>query len=393
MSQADRVRQDRAVHDRRRVDRGRGDRRRARLSGWRAVQAALIGIAAGMIGVAVSRSAFGPRSAPVGIAVGAAALIGGTLVSWHLHRRNRPADSPSVPRTVTLRRRIHPVAWIGPVAASIVTMLAWGGVAHSSGSGWVQAVGALLGAFLIVGLVAPAVPTSRARVRCVACPSDARAGQPLELTLEADRPVRIRPRWPVGHERQSGGGQHGMRTVVLVCTPVRRGVLDALVVDVASSAPFGLVWWSRDVELALPRPVHVAPRIGDHDRPLTSAADALGESVSRVPAPTGEPRGVRPYAAGDPRRAVHWPATAHAGSLMVRESERQTDEPIVVELTLPVDPTAAEAEAERMMAAVGDALARRQPVVLITRESDGRVMRPVTDVVDLGRRLARAVPG
>ena len=359
---------------------------------WRAVQAALVGIAAGMIGVAASRTLFSPDAAPVGISVGATALVIGTLMSWRLQRRHRPADSLSVPRSVSLRRRTHPAAWIGPVAGSIITVLAWVGVAHSSGSGWVQAVGALLGAFLVVGLVAPMVPARRARVVCTACPADAQAGQMVELTLEVDRPVRIRPRFPGGPEHQAGGRQRGGRTVVLRCTPARRGVLDAVVVEVGSSAPFGLLWWVHDVELPLPRILHVAPRTGKHDRPLTSAADAHGEAMLRVPSGVGEPRGVRPYTPGDPRRAVHWPATAHAGTLMVREYERQTDDPVLVELILPRDPSAGEAEAERMMAAVTDCLARRRPVVLITREPGGRVVRPVVDRVDLGRRLARAVP-
>ena len=77
---------------------------------------------------------------------------------------------------------------------------------------------------------------------------------------------------------------------------------------------------------------------------------------------------------------------------MVRESERQTDDPVLVELVLPDAPTAAEAEAERMMAAVGNCLDGHRPVVLVTREADGRVARPVVDRIDLGRRLARAVP-
>ncbi len=373
---------------------GAGERRTPRpsQSRWRVVQAALVGIAAGMIGVAGSRTLFSPEAVPVGIVIGAAAVVVGTVTSWRLQRRQRPADSLSVPRGLRLRRRTHPAAWVGPAAGSVITVLAWVGVAHSSGSGWVQAVGALLGAFLLVGLVAPAVPARRARVVCTACPSDAQAGQIVELTLEVDRPVRIRPRYPVGAEHQAGGRQRGSRTVVLRCTPARRGVLDAVVVEVASSAPFGLLWWVHDVELPLPRLLHVAPRTGEHDRPLVSADDAHGEAMLRVPSGLGEPRGVRPYTPGDPRRAVHWPATAHAGTLMVREYERQTDDPVLVELILPDDPSAAEAEAERMMAAVGDCLARRRPVILITQESGGRVVRPVVDRVDLGRRLARAVP-
>ena len=360
---------------------------------WRAIQAALVGVATGMVGVALSRVLFGPETAPIGIAIGATALVGGTLLYWRLHRLRRPADSLSIPRGLRLRRRAHPVAWIGPVAGSLISMVAWAGVAHSSGSGWVQSVGALLGAFLLVGLLAPVLPAARAIVRCTACPSDVNAGESFELTVEVDRPIRLRPVYPVGSEHQAGGHQRGPRTVDVRCTPGRRGVLDAMVVEVASSAPFGLLWWARDVELVLPRPLHVAPRVGENDGPLTTASDATGEAIQRVPSEIGEPRGVRPYSPGDPRHAVHWPATAHAGTLMVRESERQTDEPIVVELVLPQDSSAAEIEAERMMAAVGDCLARRRPVVLITCEPAGRVVRLVSDPVDLGRRLARAVPG
>ncbi len=365
---------------------------RPRQGRWRAVQAALVGIAAGMAGVALSRVLLGPAAAPVGIAIGAGALVVGTLVSWRLDHRRRPPDSPALPRGLRLRRRVHPVAWVAPVAGSVITMLAWAGVAHSSGSGWVQAVGALLGAFLLVGLVAPVVPASRARVTCTACPGDGQAGRPVELTFEADRPVRIRLRFPVGPDRQAGGGQRGSRSVVVTGTPGRRGVLDAVIAEVASSAPFGLLWWARDVELPLPRLLHIAPRTGEAGPPLTTMDDAQGEASLRVHASIGEPRGVRPYAPGDPRRTVHWPATSHAGTLMVRESERQTDDPVLVELVLPADPAGAEAEAERMMAAVGTCLAGHRPVVLVTREADGRVARPVLDRVDLGRRLARAVP-
>jgi hypothetical protein len=78
--------------------------------------------------------------------------------------------------------------------------------------------------------------------------------------------------------------------------------------------------------------------------------------------------------------------------LMVRERERQTDEPVVIEVVLPEDPAAAEAESERVMGVVAGCLLRRQPVVLGTLEAEGHCLRPVRDRIDLGRRLARAVP-
>jgi hypothetical protein len=77
---------------------------------------------------------------------------------------------------------------------------------------------------------------------------------------------------------------------------------------------------------------------------------------------------------------------------MVRETDRQTDDPIIVDVVLPPDPQQAETESERIMATVSPYLARGQSVVLATLEPEGRAVRLVRDRVDLGRRLARAVP-
>jgi uncharacterized protein (DUF58 family) len=291
-----------------------------------------------------------------------------------------------------LRRRVHPLAWFGPVVGSVVAMGAWVGVAHSSGSGWVQAVGSLLGAVLLTGLLLPAVPAARARVRCTASPSDAEAGRPFELSVEANGPVRIRPRSPLGPPVRAGGVPHGPRQALVTCTPERRAVLDSVVLEVASCAPFGLLWWARDIEVSLPRPLHVAPRAGEAAPTGALVDDTVGDAVLRVQAESGEPRSIRPYQRGDSRRSVHWPASAHTGTLMVRETERQTDDPLVVEVVLPADPIEAEALTERVMGTVARELGRGQPVLLVTDEPAGPVRLVVRDRVDLGRRLARAVP-
>jgi uncharacterized protein (DUF58 family) len=284
------------------------------------------------------------------------------------------------------------VAWLAPVLGSVVTVLAWAGVAHSSGSGWVQAVGALLAAVLFTGLVAPLFPARRARASCAASPSDTEAGRPVDLTVTASGPIRIRPRSPRGPISRAEGPSRGPRQVVVVVTPEHRGVLESIVVEVASCAPFGLLWWAREIEVPLPRPLHVAPRLGPTGPMGSTRHEDAGDSPWRVPSGAGEPRGVRPFEAGDSRRSVHWPATSHTGVLMVRERERQTEEPVVIDVILPRDPVAAETESERVMGVVTACLLRRQPVVLATLEAEGPCRRPVRDRIDLGRRLARAVP-
>ncbi len=363
----------------------RSSRPGPRPPGWRTVNAVLTGILAAIGAVVLARATLGPDPAlrAALVAVVAMAGVSGSLFLTTPGRR-RSGDGR--------RRRVHPVSWLTPVVSSVVAVLAWGAVAHSSGSGWVQAVGALMAAVLAVGLLTPVVPASRARVRCTASPADGRAGQPAALTFTASGPVRITPRRPGGAPVGATGPARGPRSVEVTVTPPRRGVFATVVVEVASCAPFGLLWWAKEVEVALPRPFHVAPKVGRPGAIGTEPDTSPGQALARVPSGAGEPRGVRPYQPGDLRGSVHWPATSHVGSLMVRERERQTDDPVVIDLVLPPDPAEAELLAERAMAVIGAHLGRGRRVLLGTTEPEGYRLEGVLDHIDLGRRLARAVP-
>jgi uncharacterized protein (DUF58 family) len=283
------------------------------------------------------------------------------------------------------RRRPRRAA--GPVAASILTLAAWEAVAHNSGSGWVQSLGALLAAFLLIGLVAPAVAVGRIEVAVVANPADGAAGSPSTLTVSVSKPCRLIPRSPGGETVLTGA----QREVELVVVPEHRGEITSCRVLVGSAAPFGLLWWERRFELFLPRPLVVSPRVGAPDPVAAAHTPAPGEEARRVPTRVGEPRGVRPYQPGDLRHWVHWPATAHTGSLMVREMEGPMSSPVVVDVVLPADPEAAERHAERAMGTVQQFLASGRVVELRTVEAGGPVVSTVHDLGSAGRRLARAV--
>lgn len=288
-------------------------------------------------------------------------------------------------------RHARPLRWPGPVLASVFGLVAWALIAHSSGSGWVQAVGALIGALLLVGLLAPRFALHGATVRCTWAPSDAVAGEPLILTVTSDRPVRIVPKLPSGLAAVAGGRAAGERTLDVIVVPDRRGLLDRVRVEVATSAPFGLLFWGREVDVPLPVVVHVSPRRGVARPDDRAIAPQRGDSWARADASSGEPRGVRPYRSGDPRHAVHWPATAHSRELMVRQWEHPLAEPVVVEVVLPPGPLQAEAEAERAMATVHELLCAHAEVLLITTEASGKVRQAVRTERELGRRMARTV--
>ena len=72
----------------------------------------------------------------------------------HTRKKRRP--------THHVRSLALPERAFGPVAGTILLLFVWTGVAHASGSGWVQAVGSVVAGLLLLGLVAPAFRSARA---------------------------------------------------------------------------------------------------------------------------------------------------------------------------------------------------------------------------------------
>ncbi|HTW97269.1 MAG TPA: DUF58 domain-containing protein [Acidimicrobiales bacterium] len=268
-------------------------------------------------------------------------------------------------------------------------LLLWAAVARQSGSGWVQAVGAVVAAVVILGLVAPAGAAATLRVAVESSPGDATAGGEVRITVSANRTTRVTPVEPPGAAVITPARRPG--EVVLV--PARRGVLSAVVVDAASAWPFGLLWWARRLVVELPRPLYVAPRAGAADPAEEVQAMRGAETGSPVPARSGELRGTRAYHPGDDRRRVHWPVSAHAGKLMVSEHEEGgRRSPLRIRAELPDDEAAAEERAGRVLGSILSLLESGRSVVLETWEAGrGEVVGPVGDARQAGRRLALAV--
>jgi uncharacterized protein (DUF58 family) len=290
--------------------------------------------------------------------------------------------------------RVHPARPLAPICVSGLILAVWWVVAHNSGAGWVQSVGDAIFGVLLVGVAGPAVAAARARVEVTAAPGDATAGRPVDITLTSRSRMRIQPLSPEGPASFVGprrGDRGGDGTVTLL--PARRGVHEQVVLEVATAAPFGLQWWSKQVTLRLSHGLVVAPRRGT-PLPLPYRDDERhGDDGRGVPAPAGDLRGVRPYRRGDLPAHVHWPATAHSRELMVRDMELPRARPVTVAAHLPADPDRAERIAEQALATVVLLLDKGSEVVLETTEASGPVVQQVADRVGAGRRLARAVAG
>ena len=261
-------------------------------------------------------------------------------------------------------------------------VMAFLGIATTTGTGWPIVLVALLLATVVTAFVLPAVPLGRARIH-VRTPADAVAGLPVTVEVVAAGASSVRASVPALDR-----GWFRLGSGELVVTPARRGVIEDARVELRCAAPLGLWPWRRRVTVVLERPLCVAPRPVVVDLRLPPDALQRGDELTR---------GVRPYEAGDGLREVHWPATARAGALQVRERERyeRSHVDLVVDLGLPgaLADDVVEHRASWAAGAGQELLATGRAVVLHTCEPGGGVSAPLRDRRDLGRRLARAVCG
>lgn len=269
-------------------------------------------------------------------------------------------------------------------------------IARSTGAGWDIVILCALIAVFIIAAIWPAIALCCVGVRADTA-RDAMVGRslPVSITLTGRaRGLRVRVLTGPSVWYRADAPSSGSATVV----PQRRGVFAGMVVELRSASPLGFFGWRRRVRVSLARPLEVAPR------PLTAryvpnqGSDREAQVRPRSSSSGHEDtRGVREYVDGDAIRLVHWPATARTGSVMVRELEgpQRPRLLIVVDLRENRDDPESDIEitASRAAGLALAALADGTLVDLATVEADGPHTGPVRSALEVGRRLARAIPG
>jgi uncharacterized protein (DUF58 family) len=283
----------------------------------------------------------------------------------------------------------------GRVGRPSVVLAGLGGaffaIARTTGSGWVTVLLCGVVGCLGVGAFWPLVSVSRVAVSVTAA-RDATVDQSLVvgLAVTAGGGLRVRMVEPSGDWASAEGPSRGE----VVVTPSRRGVFDAVTVEVATAAPVGLFWWRRVLRAPLAVPLEVGPRrlqVSLEDLPWTGVA-GLAEATGRR-AGHDMVRSVRPYVPGDAARLVHWPATARWGDLMVKEMEDPELPHVAIVADLRFGGGRAEEAASRAAGLAEAALDRGVPVWLLTAERNGGMAAEVVSSRQVGQRLARAVGG
>jgi uncharacterized protein (DUF58 family) len=192
------------------------------------------------------------------------------------------------------------------------------------------------------------------------------AGETSRWVLTVDgvrRPIVVAPsRLPRSDEVRVETSAPG----IIELPPLSRGVLHSLLVDLTATGATGLFEAGRRCLVRLPELALVGPPA--LPEPIQwPVPRAIRFGVAET-APSGSDlfRGVRDYVRGDPRRSIHWKATAHRGQLMVAERDGTGVVALRVIVQLPPSGAAADATAARAAFVAGEALKRGWVVRLVT---------------------------
>jgi len=252
----------------------------------------------------------------------------------------------------------------------------------------------------VAGLAWPALLLRRVTVSLDA-PSDAIAGRPFDLPIAVGGSRFLMTATAEGAYRRSGsldslGGPIAVevpQSGSLVAVAPRRGVIDRISVELRCAAPLGLSWWRRSRQIALARPLEVAPLAEETGLPPISRGEGGDRHRPERRSGLDSVRSVRDYVAGDATKLIHWGLSARRGELIVKELEDPEGASLAVVLDMGGNPELAEKMAARAAGLCVLALRAGMEVVLCTAEESGPRGEKVGSPLAAGRRLARAVPG
>jgi uncharacterized protein (DUF58 family) len=240
---------------------------------------------------------------------------------------------------------------------------------------------------LAANVVWAALASRRLRIEVVECPRDAITGTSTTCAIRVSgtsAPCEVRmlsspnARWYRIDGPDSGS--------MVVLAPAR-SVTSAVVFQAICTAPLGLLGVNRRYVVDLPHPIHIGPQ------PEPVPGVRLPDRGRFADNDDGLVRSTRPYVAGDPLRAVHWPSTARTGVLTVREYEPPPRQVLLLVVDLGDGGPEGEAAAGRAAWIGAEALRQGFAVLLSTNESRGPRNAPVRSPIDVSRRLAAAVVG
>ncbi len=224
-----------------------------------------------------------------------------------------------------MRTRITPVGWLVLAEAGLLLSSRWW-PARAIPEPTTMALGFGLGAVVLVAWWLAPRQTLAAEAEwlvaaCVPVGEEVTVGATLTVhgnlppcTIEAMNPAHRRRREVVRLRSLSAGR---VRPTWTVRFP-KRGVVQLPPLRLCCSQPFGVISVERTVGLG--REVVVLPAMGQLRRALRERLDSWSAELQpTTDSGSDEIDHLRDYRVGDPRRAIHWRASARHGELLVSE--------------------------------------------------------------------------
>ncbi len=182
-------------------------------------------------------------------------------------------------------------------------------------------------------------------------PDEAFAGRPARAAIRVRNLSRLSRRWllrvaPVVAGARSGRDA-GSASFVAELRPraeagrdldlmfTRRGRQNLHGIRVTSTFPLG--FFQKGLRYRSDEPILVYPELFDVDSSRGQGADIAGDRASRRKGWGHELHALRPFRAGDDRRAIHWKRSARTGDLVLMERESERAERLAIVLDNAVD--------------------------------------------------------
>lgn len=306
-------------------------------------------------------------------------------------------------------RRLWPLTLRG--TGALLLAVAAFVVAQRAGIPELMYFGVLLAALLAGSAVALLLMRDAVAVTRAISPDVPEVGAPATVVVRAGlrsalpaSAGRWRDETPPGFDGRAEGTFPVASAVTLRYEVVgtARGVHALGPLEVTVTDPFGLV--RRRVRLGRPTAVTVSPAVLDL-APLVSTPGEAGGTRQTAALQLGQGADnlvARPYAPGDSMRRIHWRATAHRDTLMVRQEEQESSPAATVVLDRAVSrwsPSAVEAPGrdrafETAVSACVSTLARlvHEGFSVDVVDSDGTVLiDPVEGGDDVSARACAAL--
>ncbi|MDH4148036.1 MAG: DUF58 domain-containing protein, partial [Acidimicrobiia bacterium] len=228
--------------------------------------------------------------------------------------------------------------WVAAIAAALLLL-----AGRILGVFELVVFGAALAALVAAALTRLALMRLQLGVRRTLTPPRVNAGQPARVELILSNSALRRT--PVLQLRDAVTGTRGANLLVsplpagataraaYLLPTAKRGKLSVGPLTIELTDPFGLT--RSRIDAVGRSELIVFPKI-DRIKPIPTAASHDPQATARQPNALGRAGddfyALRPYQVGDDLRRVHWPATAHADELMIRQHEMPWQERTTVVL-------------------------------------------------------------